>query len=52
MMFHENRLLGDDSHIISYLIFCRNLEKMLQNFWSAAVVIGTLMIIISDKWSV
>ena len=48
MLFHENRLLADDSHasrrfswnIIPY--FFRNLGKMLQNFSSAAVVIGTL----------
>ena len=37
MIFHENRLLADDSHIISYLIFVKNLS-------SAAVVIGALRI--------
>ena len=39
MIFHENRLLADDSHSheISYLIF-RKLGKMLQNLSSAAVV--------------
>ena len=35
MIFHENRLLADDSHEISYLIF-----KMFQNLSSATVVIG------------
>ena len=38
MIFHENRLLADDSHEISYLIF-RKLRKVLQNLSSAAVVI-------------
>ena len=38
MIFHENRLLVDDSHIISYLIFVENWEK------SAAVVIGALRV--------
>ena len=35
MIFHENRLLADDSHEISYLIFFENLEKMSQNlsYW-------------------
>ena len=41
MIFHENRLLADDSHEISYLIF-RKLRKMSQNLSSAAVVIGAL----------
>ena len=26
MIFHENRLLADDSHVISYLIFAENSE--------------------------
>ena len=39
MIFHENRLLADDSHKISYLIFDPNYGKMSQNL-SAAVVIG------------
>ena len=42
MIFHENRLLTDDSHEISYLIFFRKLEKMSQNLLSDAVVIGAL----------
>ena len=42
MVFHGNRLLADDSHEISYLIFFRKLRKMSHNFSSAAVVIGAL----------
>ena len=38
MIFHENRLLADDSHEISYLIFFRKLKKMSQKLSSAAVV--------------
>ena len=44
MIFHENRLLADDSHEISYLIFLRKLGKMSQNLSSAAVVIGALRV--------
>ena len=44
MKFHENRLLADDSHEISYLIFGRKLGKISQNVSSAAVVIGTLRV--------
>ena len=44
MIFHENCLLADDSHIISYLIFGRKLGKMSQNLSSAAVVIGSLRV--------
>ena len=44
MIFHENRLLADDSHVISYLIFWRKLGKMSQNLSSAAVVIGALRV--------
>ena len=40
MIFHENRLLADDSHEIHTLFFLK-LVKMLQNVSSAAVVIGT-----------
>ena len=43
MIFHENRLLADISHVISYL-FCRKLGKMSQNLSSAAVVIGALRV--------
>ena len=37
MIFHENRLLADDSYVISYLIFvenwklCRNICRLLQS---------------------
>ena len=41
MIFHENRLLADDSHVISYL-FLPKMGKMSQNLSSAAVVIGSL----------
>ena len=46
MIFHENCLLADDSHVISYLLFCQKLVKMSQNlsYTSAAVVIGTLRV--------
>ena len=44
MVFHENRLLADDSNEISYLIFFRKFRKMLQKLLSAAVVIGTLRV--------
>ena len=45
MIFNENRLLADDSHETSYVIFFfRKLGKMLQNLQSAAVVIGALRI--------
>ena len=44
MIFHENRLLADDSHEILFLISLRKLGKMLQNLSSAAVVIGALRV--------
>ena len=44
MIVHENRLLADDSHEISYFIFFRKLGKMSQNLPSAAVVIGALRV--------
>ena len=44
MIFHENRLLADDYHEISYHIFFRKLEKMSQNLSSVAVVIGALRV--------
>ena len=43
MIFHENRLLADDSHEISYLIFSKT-RKDVANLSSAAVVIGTLWV--------
>ena len=44
MIFHENRLLADNSHEISYLIFFRKLRKMSLNVLFAAVVIGALKV--------
>ena len=44
MIFDEDRLLADDSHQISFLIFLRKLGKMLQNLSSAEVVIGAVRV--------
>ena len=44
MVFRENRLLADDSHEISCLIFFQKLGKSLQNLSPAAVVIGALRV--------
>ena len=44
MIFHENCLLADNSHEISYLIFLENIKKTSQNLSSAAVVIGALRV--------
>ena len=44
MIFHENRLLTDDSHVISYLIFVQKFGKMSQNLSSAAFVICALRV--------
>ena len=44
MICHENRLLADGSHEISYLIFFFKLGKMSQNFSSVAVVIDALRV--------
>ena len=43
MIFHENRLLADDSHEISFLVF-RKLRKLSQNVSSATDVIGALRV--------
>ena len=40
MIFHENRLLADDSYEISCLIFFRKLGKMSPNLSSAVIFIG------------
>ena len=45
MIFHENHLLADDSHEISYLNVFRKFGKMKPNMPSAAVVIGALRVI-------
>ena len=44
MIFHENCLLADNSHEISYFIFFKKLGNMLQDLSSAAVVIGALRV--------
>ena len=44
MIFNENRLLADDSHVISYLIFVENWEKRPKILSSAAVMIGALRV--------
>ena len=44
MIFHENRLLADDSHVISYIIFVENWERCPKILSSAAVVIGALRV--------
>ena len=44
MIFHENCLLAEDSHEISYVIFFKKLGKMFPNLLSAAVVIGALRV--------
>ena len=48
MIFHENRLLADDSHEIS-CIFFRKLEKRSQKLSSAAFVIGPLRVNLKKK---
>ena len=44
MILHENRLLADDSHVLSFLSFFKKLGKIRQNLFSAAVVIGALRV--------
>ena len=44
MIFHENRLLADDSHELSFPYLFQKLGKMLQNLSSAAVAIGALRV--------
>ena len=43
-MFHENCLLADDSHEISYLSHLKKSGKMSKNLLSAAVMIGALRV--------
>ena len=43
MIFHENRLLADDSHEISYLIFSK-IGKDFTKLSSAGVVFGALRV--------
>ena len=44
MIFHENRLLADDSHEISYLLFFKNSKMPTVKLSSAAVVISALRV--------
>ena len=45
MIFHENRLLAEDSRELSYtLFFGGKFGNMSQNLSSAAVVIGALRV--------
>ena len=44
MIFHENRLLADDSHEISIHFFSRKFGKMLRILSSAAFVFGALRV--------
>ena len=46
MLFHENRLLADDSHVhvISYLIFVEVGKNVAKNLLSVTVVIGGLRV--------
>ena len=44
MIFHEDRLLADNSHKIACIIFFQKLGKMSQNLSSAAVVVGALRV--------
>ena len=44
MIFHENCLLADNSHEISYLNCFQKLEKMSENLLSVAVQIGDLRV--------
>ena len=43
MIFHDNCLLADNSHDISYLFF-RKLGKLSENLLSAVVVIDALRV--------
>ena len=47
MIFHENRRLADDFHVISYLILSK-IGKDVQKLSSAAVVIGALRVKICE----
>ena len=44
MIFHENRLVADDSHVISCFILFENEKRCRNNLSSAAVVIGALRV--------
>ena len=45
MIFHENRLLAEDSHVIQcHALFVLKIGKMSQKLSSAAVMIGALRV--------
>ena len=44
LIFHVNRLLADDSHEISRLVFFEKLKKKYFQMSAAAVVIGALRV--------
>ena len=48
MVFHENRLLADDSRKISYLIFSK-VRKDVANVSPAAVVVDILRVIYQQR---
>ena len=50
MIFHENRLLADDSHEISYLVFNTN-KKDVAKFVAAAVLISPLRVKVEKGYS-
>ena len=43
MVFHKNRLLADDSHVISYLVFSK-IWKVVLNVSSVVVAFGALRV--------
>ena len=49
MIFHENCLLADNSHEISYLIFSKIKTDFEKNLSSAAVVNGALRVKIQNE---
>ena len=44
MIFHENRLLADNSHVIYNTLFLSKIRKNVINLSSATVVISALMV--------
>ena len=51
MIFHENGLLADDSHVVVIPYFFQKIGKMSLNLSSAAVVIGALRVNINKvEW--
>ena len=50
MIFHENRLLADDSHEISHLIFFFEIGKDVNKFVVCCRVKVTIMTAAADKF--